>query len=154
MIEARRRAYLEAMGFDVWLARPADPQWDRLLVSPGQGSTLFVCAGPDESESDISGDLSRAVGGDPAWAWPDPEGHPDNPRLEDAVRDRLFTRVIVFGESLAVRLFGAAPPDVLLSAAVNVSSDLGELATRGDAKRALWRLLGQESGGAGEAGRS
>lgn len=152
MSEVRRRAYLEAMGFDVWVARPPDLQWDRLQMGPGQGSTLLVCASPEEGESTISSDIARAIGGDPVWAWPDPQDDPEAPRLEDAVRDRLFTRVIVFGEIVAERLFGGLPPDVLLSSAVNVTCTLGELSTRGSAKRALWQLLRQEPGTGGEGG--
>ena len=144
MTEARRRAYLEALGFDVWVMKPPAPQWDRLVTGAGQGSVLLVCATSAEVASALSTDIARALGGDPVWAWPDPEGNPDTPCLEDAVRDRLFTRVIVFGADLAGRLFGGPAPEVLLSASVSIAGSLDELAVRGSAKRALWALLSQD----------
>jgi hypothetical protein len=70
--------------------------------------------------------------------------------LEDAVRDHLFTRVIVFGPSLAERLFGGAAPAVLLSSSVSVAGGLDELAVRGAAKRELWALLSQDLSAARE----
>lgn len=147
MIEPRRRAYLEALGFDVWVARPPPPEWDRLVVGPGQGSTLLVCASPEQSASRLAGDIARAVGGDPAWAWPDPEGSSESPGLEDAVKDGLFTRVVVFGESNAKQLFGGEAPAVVFSAQVGLATDIDELATRGTAKQQLWKLLKQDAPG-------
>jgi hypothetical protein len=141
MIEPRKQAYLEAMGFDVWVARPAAPEPDRLVVGPGQGSTLLVCANPEQSASKLGADIVRAIGGDPAWAWPDPEGTPDSPRLEDAVRDNLFTRVIVFGAGTSERLSGRTMPSIIASATVSVVTDMDELATRGIAKQEFWKLL-------------
>lgn len=141
MIEPRKRAYLEAMDIDVWVARPPAPDRDRLVVGPGQGSTLLVCALPEDSASRLSGDIARAVGDDSVWAWSDPDGNPDNPRLEDAIRNGLFTRVIVFGESLAKCLFGKEVPGVLVSSTVGVAHEMAELAVRGTAKQEFWELL-------------
>lgn len=141
MIDPQRQAYLEAMGFDVWVAKPSAPARDRLLVGAGQGSTLLVSESPPEQHPLLSGDIARAVGGDPVWAWSDPEGHPENPRLADAVEQRLFTRLLVFGDSLAVRLTGKDRPDVLRSAVVHVCAPLEELAVSGSAKKRLWNFL-------------
>jgi len=146
MTEARRRAYLEAMGYDVWVAKPPGPGPARLVVGPGEGGDLLVCAAPDASSSKLAADIARALGGDPVWAWPDPTGDPAQPTVEEAVGERLFTQLLVFGETLAHALFGAAPPGVVGSSAVHVAPELDELAVRGSAKRALWRLIG---GGAG-----
>ncbi len=142
MTEARRRAYLEAMGYDVWVARPPGPGPARLVVGPGVGGDLLVCASPDESSGKLAADISRALGGDPSWAWPDPNGENGGPTVEEAVADRLFTHLIVFGAELANALFGAQPPDVLGSSAVRVAPALDELAVRGTAKCAFWRLIG------------
>ena len=144
MIEARKQAYLEAMGFDVWVARPPQAEQDRLVLGPGQGSTLLVCSASEHTASKLAGDIARVLGGDPVWAWLDPEGNPEQPRLEQAVADSLFTRVIVFGASLAERLFGGAAPAVLLTSSVSVADGLDELAVRGTAKRELWALLSQD----------
>lgn len=141
MIEARRRAYLGAMDIDVWLQRPQPAEPDHLLLGPGQGSTLLICAQPAAGAGKLAGDLSRAVGQDPVWAWPDPDDAPAGPRLQEAVEVRLFTRVVIFGRSLASRLFRGDVPGVLVSAAVVVAPDLEELAVRGTAKQAFWRQL-------------
>jgi DNA polymerase III psi subunit len=141
MIDPQRQAYLEAMGFDVWMAKPPAPERDRLLVGSGQGSTLLVSESPPEHNPLLASDIARAVGGDPVWAWSDPEGHPDNPRLADAVERSLFTRLVVFGDSLAARLMGKDRPAVLGSAAVLVSEPLEDLAVNGTAKKRLWNAL-------------
>ena len=141
MIETRKQAYLEAMGFDVWVARPPEPELDRLVVGPGQGRTLLVCSGPEHSSSKLGGDISRILGGDPVWAWPDPEGSAERPRLEQAVTDSLFTRVIVFGAETARLLLGKKVPGVIVSSSVTVAADFEELATRGTAKQKLWSLI-------------
>ena len=57
------------------------------------------------------------------------------------VKDRLFTRVIVFGAENANRFLGDAPPAVLLSAQVALAPDLDELATRGTDKQKLWAIV-------------
>lgn len=151
MIEPRRQAYLEAMGFDVWVAKPPPPEWDRLLVRPGQGSTLLVCTAPEQCTSALGEDITRTIGGDPVWAWPDPAGSPDSPRLEEVVRDGLFTRVIVFGKQTSDRLFDSGVPAVIISSAVSVAADIEELAIRGTAKQALWAILKQASGTSGKS---
>lgn len=152
MIEARRRAYLEAMGFDVWVARSAvQPiaqaisQSGLLVVGPGQGSTLLVCASAAETASKFAADLTRALGGDPAWAWPDRggdgDGGGDSLGLEAAIGARLITRVMIFGADTARWLFDGAVPEVVASAAVSALDGLEEMAVRGAAKRALWQRL-------------
>ena len=141
MSETRRRAYLEAMGFDVWIARPPDPEPERLVIGAGAGSTLLVCALPEDSATKLAGDITRALGDEPVWAWPDPQDRPDNPSLPDAVEKQLFTQVIIFGNDLTGRLLGGRIPEVLGSSAVAVCSDLDELAGRAPAKKALWQVL-------------
>ena len=95
-------------------------------------------------------DIARAVGDDPTWGWPDPEGQPDAPTLEQAIENGLMTRVVVFGRETAEQLLGADIPAVLKSSEVSVAAGLDELATRGTAKQELWNLL--DSGAAGRAG--
>jgi len=151
MIEPQKQAYLEAMGFDIWVARPPEPRWDRLALGPGQGSTLLVCPSPQHTSSRLAGDIARILGGDPVWAWPDPEGSPEMPSLEQAVEDRLFTQVVVFGEKAAARVFGKRVPDHVVSSAVLVAADLDELATRGTAKQALWSFLRQNGPASNES---
>lgn len=141
MIESRRRAYLEALGFDVWVARPLPPAQGRLQLSPGQAGTLLVCAAPAESATRFAGDVVRALGGEACWAWPDTGAGEDSVDPAGAIADRLITRVILFGAETGRRLFPEGIPEFLGSATVAVAPGLDELASRGHAKRALWRLL-------------
>jgi len=143
--EARRRAYLEAMGFDIWVPRSGaaagGPASGRLQLGPGQGSTLVVCGAAEESVSRFAGDLARVLGGEPMWAWPDYEAAADALALEEAVGARLITRVLVLGAQPARWLFTDAVPEVVGSAAVAIAASVDELGARGAAKRALWRSL-------------
>ncbi len=140
MNELRRRAYLEAMGIDVWLLRPEKPETDRLAIGPGEGSALLICESSELSAGKLAGDICRAIGGSPVWAWPEPE--PDRGvRLSDAVEQHLFTQVLVFGHALGWQLFSGEAPEVLGSSSVRVTSSLHDLATRGSARRELWALL-------------
>jgi hypothetical protein len=141
MIESRRRAYLEAIGLDVWSIKPPEPEFDRLLFQPGSGSTLLICDSPDATATRIAGDISRALGGEVVWAWPDPEGDPQSLTLEQAVDQYLFTRVVLFGTGLGRRMFRSGAPLVAGSAGVTVTDKLDELAVRGSTKQVFWKQL-------------
>ena len=138
--EPRRRAYLEALGLDVWLPKAAAPGPARLVVS-GDGCTLLVCASPQESASRLAGDIGRALGDDVAWAWPDPGDGTESLDLAEAVEEQLFTGVLLFGQEVENRLFAASAPKVIGSARVLRAPGLQDLEVRGTAKQALWRLL-------------
>ena len=138
MIEPRKRAYLEAMGFDVWQLRPEPPPPGRLVVGPGEGSMLLVCDSQAACATRFASDLVRALGGDPAWAWPQGEADEVGESLEDAISRRLFTQVIVFGCEAEAWLFQGPGPAVVGSSAVRVEAGLNELAVRGSAKQAFW----------------
>ena len=144
MIEARQRAYLEAMGFDVWVAKPPPPDWSRLVIGPGDGSTLLVCSAAENCSTALAGDITRALGNNPAWAWPDPDPNMGTP-LEDAIENRLFTRLVVFGEDLAGKMFGKDVPAVMASSSISIAPGLDELAVRGTAKQALWRIISSDA---------
>jgi hypothetical protein len=171
--EARRRAYLEALGFEVWVARSAAPaggarpaalfdapleapfdtladhQHGRIQVGSGRGSTLLVCSSAADSASKFAADVVRALGGDPAWAWPIRDlgrgvgrgAGGDHTTLEAAIGARLITRVLVFGEDTVRWLFQGAIPPVVGSATVTPLAGLGEISRHAAAKRALWRCL-------------
>jgi hypothetical protein len=141
MIEARRRAYLEALGYDVWVARPPAPEPGRLSVGPGGGSTLLVCDAAGDCGTELARDLVRTVGGEPAWAWFDPEDESGGQGLGDIVSGRLITRILVFGRETAQRLFEGSAPEIVGSATLMVVPDLQELAVSGLARQTLWRQL-------------
>ena len=141
MIEAQRRAYLQAMDISVWLGKPAAREQDRLVVGPGSGSTLLLCHSAGESATALASDICRYLDGDPVWAWPDPEGSQECPSLKYAIDAQLFTRVVLFGQTLASQLFKDQAPQILGSASIVVVPDLNELAASGRARHRLWRQL-------------
>lgn len=141
MIEAQRRAYLEAMGIDVWINRPAAADGARWVVGPGSGSTLLLCRSPEESGTRLAADIGRSLEDDPVWAWPDPDGNQVNPSLEETIEQQLFTRVLLFGKGLAGQAFKGKVPGVLGSARVQLAADMDELAVDGMARRNLWQYL-------------
>jgi DNA polymerase III psi subunit len=141
MSEARRRAYLDALGLDVWLLRKPPTSGPRLVVNPGRSSTLLICASPEASASRCAADIARVLGDEPAWGWPDCEGRADALGLGEAIDRYLFTRVLVFGDGSGAQLFEGPAPPVLGSARIVMAPDLDELAVRGTAKKALWKVL-------------
>jgi len=141
MIEARRRAYLEALGFDVWLARSAAPEPGSLTVGPGNGSTLLVCGEAAESTTELAMDLGRAFGGEPAWAWLEPTDEAGGQVLGEVISSRLMTRVVLFGAETARRLFQGNAPAMVGSAEIAVVPDLRELAVSGSARQSLWQQM-------------
>jgi hypothetical protein len=141
MMEAQRRAYLEAMGIGVWVNKPAAPDADRWVVGPGSGSTLLLCRTAEESGTRLAADIGRSLGGDPVWAWPDPEGRQEYPSLKDTIEQYLFTQAVLFGRALAGQTFKDGVPEVLGSASLQVTADMDELAVDGMARRKLWQCL-------------
>lgn len=141
MMESRRRAYLQAIGLDVWTIRPPPPSLDRLVLQPGNGRTLLVCQEPEETAQRLAADIARALDQDVVWAWPDPDGRAENASLEEVIDQYLFTRVVVFGSALANRMCKGEVPHVIGSASILVTRDAGELAVRGSAKQAFWEQL-------------
>lgn len=141
MTEAQRRAYLEAMGIGVWIAKPVAPDADRWVVGPGSGSTLLLCRTAEESGTRLAADIGRSLGGDPVWAWPDPEGRQEYPSLKETIEQCLFKQVLLFGQALAGQAFKGRTPEILASASVQVTADLDKLAVDGMARRKLWQCL-------------
>jgi hypothetical protein len=142
MTESRRRAYLEAMGFDIWLARPGPDDFLRLCcpVIEGKdgGRSLLVCERPDLPGSRLAGDIERALGGDASWAWPAADDASETFVLRDLVNERLFTEVLVFGRELPPLLGCRTEPQVLDSARVWPLPSLDELMVSPQARQALW----------------
>jgi hypothetical protein len=151
MIDARRCAYLEALGFDVWIARPAAPEPGFLGVGAGRGSTLLVCRSAADCRTQVAGDLARALGGDPVWSWIDPAADDDFEQLADIVSSRLITRVLLLGRETAGCLFEAAPPAMLGSAQILEAPGLDEVAINPAARKDLWRRLQSMAAGGATA---
>lgn len=160
-MDATRLAYLDALGIDVWVPRepraPAEPEREAggpvLVLGTGDGDILCVVASPEEAGLDLVGDIGRAMRSAPVWAWP--AGAPgfgaEAVSLEEAVADRLFTRMLVFGEGVASVLFGARRPDSLGTAGVHFVPGVARLGTDREAKRILWALMQKHGIAAGRA---
>jgi hypothetical protein len=141
MIEAQRRAYLDAMGISVWLCKPVAADLDRLVIGPGSGSTLLLCRDAGESASQVSADICRYLADGPAWAWPDPAASAQLPSLKETIAQGLFTRVLIFGQALGSQLLNSRVPEIIGSARILVAPDLDQLAASAHARQDLWLLL-------------
>jgi hypothetical protein len=151
--------YLRALGIDVWVLRrppesggpaaesdaesslgdrPTDEPrgaspW---VIGPGNGSLLLLCGSPEEAASPLATDIARCLNGEPVWGWPAPGRGAEGVPLEAAIRERLFTGVLVFG--------GAArenTPAVSGSARLLRVPAIFDLARDPHARRALWARL-------------
>ena len=143
MIEAQRRAYLEALGLDVWVTRPPAREGGSLAVSGGRGSTLLVCAASADCLTDIAADVARALGGDPVWAWLDPRPEEGGERLEHVITQRLITRVLLLGAATERSLFQGSAPAIVGTATVSVAPALDDLAASASVRKSFWQLLSQ-----------
>jgi hypothetical protein len=91
----------------------------------------------------LAADISKAMRHPPLWGWPVNGGN-DGEQLvtiENAVAEKLLTRVLVFGEDLADVVFGRDIPDFIGTARLHVVPGLDRLARDQEAKRTLWKLM-------------
>jgi len=142
--EASQRAYLEAMEIPVWIRkelaeRAPDFVPPGLMLGPGSSQVLFICSRIDEPAKRISADIVRTLKSEPVWAWP--VASEDAPDLKTTVADRLFTTVLVLGESLAKDMFNQELPETLGSARILQAASLQELEMSPKLKRELWNLV-------------
>lgn len=150
MVSRRQMAYLEAMDISVWQLR-ADPRGVEadvnakasaaqgtigLKLSPGSSGTLLVCADPADSATRLANDIVRALGSVPVWAWP--EADAEAPGLPEAIEERLFTTVAIFGDDLARRLCGSEIPANLKTARLVPLPAMQDVQRHAEARRALW----------------
>lgn len=135
--------YLEAMEIEVWVARgaPVDGQAATPLfrLGPGSSAQLFICRDNEFSSGRLAADIMRSLAEQAVWAWPasDAEGVP----AADLIDDRLITSVVVFGEDLAVQLFGRPVPETLGTARLIVVADPDSLARESSERRELWQTF-------------
>lgn len=150
MMDARRLAYLEAMDIDVWQPRsgplgsaPTTAVGPLIALSEGDGAILCLARTAKEAGQKLAFDISSAMKSQPVWAWPnnDADGVAGATTLPDAVADRLFTQVLIFGSELATVLFGDEVPGIIGAAKVQVVPGLERLSRDRNAKRVLWQLM-------------
>ena len=144
-MDAQRLEYLDRLGIPVWVPRagndaettvePTEPSatHDRLVMGPGEGAQLWLCAGEDVPATRLAADLARCLHEAPVWAWPgDAEGAVS---LEAAVDARLFTAIVVLGEA------PAGVGERIGSARVVTLPSLAALQRDAGARREAWRTL-------------
>lgn len=159
--ENQRLQYLDALGIDVWISRsraarfespaaavpspgvPVPGQPVRYTIGPGYGQILLLCREREEASSKLASDIARCLDEAPVWGWrsmsvPGTEGGPEGQDLETAIRDRLFTRVLVFDDAA---LAGKSQGEVVGSARIIHAPLLAELANNPQHKRKLWSQL-------------
>ena len=175
MALARRNAYLHALGIDVWVPRagadkatfvhPEPGAVSELPVSlahglhigPGDGNTLLLCNGPAEAATQLAADIARCLDGEPVWSWPVPAEAEPGISLQQAIEQRLFTRVLVFGQELGgfvSELASGSDAQVIASARILRTRSITELAGSPVAKRTLWSELCANEWCAGRAGKA
>ena len=146
MISNRQLSYLDAMEIGVWSLReisdpaahaiPVTNKSPGLKLGPGGGGILLICAADNDSASRLAGDIVRALGSVPVWAWPQVDS--SAVKLSNAVEENLFTTVAIFGNELAARFFDADLPDSLGSANLVLLPAMQEIQSRPKARQALW----------------
>lgn len=163
---ARRNEYLKALGIEVWVARQASvaPRDSldktstvqesqaprpiiapteasdtalRIVIGPGEGNTLFLCGKSADAATPLAADIARSLDCEPVWSWPQQDESAPGLSLQQAIEERLFTRVLVFGPDLV-----ASPREhlsmVIGSARLICSEAIPVLSQSGAARRALW----------------
>jgi DNA polymerase III psi subunit len=178
MALARRHAYLQALGLDPLVLRVSPengivacsegaaasesrgPGLQNLHLGPGDGSILLVCNSPAEAATRLATDIARSLDSEPVWSWPMPAQTGQGLTLQQIIEQRLFTRVLIFGNKAATRAPRlASDPDnelagepaskcaadvdanVIASARIIRTLSIGELEKSAGAKRALWSEL-------------
>ncbi|MEJ8569053.1 hypothetical protein [Elongatibacter sediminis] len=136
-------------------APPRDEQTDRaaiatvadtLVIGPGAGSLLLVCASRNETSLPIASDIARSLAGAPVWGWPadrssEADGNPSPAQsLEDAISGRMFTGVVLFGVAIP-GVEAGADETVCGSARILSADSLRRLAADPAARRGLWARL-------------
>lgn len=163
-MDARRMAYLDAMGIDVWVPRGASAQQAvpgpevgvapapvsataGVCLGPGQGEILCIAASAKQAHMKLATNISGAMRSAPVWAWPTQsiEESGGYATVAEAVGDRLITRVLVFGAELAESLLGEQAPDTIGTAKLHVVPAMEALESDVEAKRALWALMRETS---------
>ena len=112
----------------------------QIVVCPGTGDTLLLCGQYGEHATALAADIARSLGHEPVWSWPAQDATTPGLSLEQAVKERLFTRVIVFGQVPA-----ADPASRVIGSARLVHVDaLPVLSRSSAARRALWLALNEQ----------
>ncbi len=139
--------YLDAMGIDVYRVRdpreseaPSDPL---LETGDGDGDILCIVETKDQARLKLAAGIGAAMRCAPVWSWP-LDGVADSGQAQtvrNTIAEKLITRVLVFGESLAGQVFGEDVPAVISAARIHVAPGLSQVAEDQQAKRLLWKTM-------------
>ena len=163
MQPALRNEYLKALGIDVWIPRrqqgrpsPTPNGMDQardpgapavapgpgsgVVIGPGAGNLLLLCASPAEAATPLAADIARCMDCEPVWGWPAPADSVKDLPLELAIAERLFTRVIIFGSGLTWPEIDPGAR-VMGSACLLQADPLPVLVRSAAARKALWAEL-------------
>jgi hypothetical protein len=117
-------------------------------IGPGSGQTLLLCGQREEASSQLASDIARCLDEAPVWGW-QAQSKPSmvaaatgsgaaGLSLDCAIKERLFTRVLVFAAGSAAK---QGSSEVLGSARVIYAPPLNVLAKSPEHKRSLWQQL-------------
>ena len=139
MEATRRQHYLQALGVDVWVSRQLREE-PVFFIGPGEGNLLLLCGSAAEAALPLAADIARSLDCEPVWAWPVDTEAPGGILLGQAIEERLFTRVVAFGASLAPAI-SETSDGVLGSARILRADPIPELLDSPAARQTLWGKL-------------
>ncbi len=126
--------------------QPAVTEWPAatgaLLIGPGTGNTLLVCSNAEEAATPLAADICRCLAVEPVWAWPATASTPAEQAmpLPQAIKERLFTRILVFGAGLLDAELDSRTA-VMSSARLIEAQTITTLRSSSAARKELWQLL-------------
>jgi len=107
-------------------------------IGPGSGQTLILCDSREDTSLQIASDIARSLGEAPVWGWRLIGSESGGVQLDGAIKDRLFTRVLLFTGSAGS---STGQSKVMSSARVFFAPSITALANSPQQKRALWAEL-------------
>lgn len=165
-----RNEYLSALGIDVWVPRstgapgctdgyvdePAKEEIARdqkvehpagvtglvgdIVIGPGNSNTLLLCSSADEAATVLAADIARSLDCEPVWSWPVQGTTDQGIPLAQAIEERLFTRLVVFGHGLLGNNGETGLP-LIRSARIIQAESIPVLARNGLSRKVLWQQL-------------
>lgn len=161
MQPGHRNEYLKALGIDVWIPRkarvadsqpalPARRESGRdappgagpasFVIGPGTSNTLLLCGSAAEAATALAADIARCLDCEPVWGWPAQNLAEQGIGLEQAIEERLFTRLLILGPGLAEDGRNTDSPAIRSARKIRADS-ISVLLTSGSAKQELWQQL-------------
>ncbi len=146
--ETRQLAVQALPGSDTATGLPIEDLF--FEIGPGAGQTLLLCGKRNEASSLLASDIARCMDEAPVWGWQvqhtaQAKSGETGLSLERAIKERLFTRVLVFASGSAAKPHSN---EVLGSARVIYAPPLAVLAKSPEQKRSLWLQLRGNDGAA------